>query len=227
MATVLVSNVSSEITFTASYGNVSDTCTVIVSSVIFSDDATVNNRDTLFGASSISLRNSGTSTVTWTSASPSYYQIQVTKSNSDSFIEYLPLNGIYNQSFKLTIKVKPPSTSYISYVGLYYYIDSNNWGGVKALQDAQWVSAKTNGTFTETEYRTGQSKSTNYFTNEIVYDKTANTLTISTYDSSDNLIQSKTLNIPITLTSSVKWGSANTWSNGDKNNIYLIKAEYI
>lgn len=151
----------------------------------------------------------------------------VTKASSDSFIEYLPLNGIYNQSFKLTIKVKPPSTSYISYVGLYYYIDSNNWGGVKALQDAQWVSAKTNGTFTENEYRTGQSKSTNYFTNEITFNANSNTLTIDTYNQNDVLIQSKTQNIPITLTSSVKWGSANAWSNGDKNNIYLIKAEYI
>lgn len=136
------------------------------------------------------------------------------------------MRGI-TDSFKLTLKYKLPSTSGISYVGLYYYIDSNNWGGVKGLNDAQWVSAKTNGTFTENEYRTGQRLNTNYFTHEIVYDKTANTLSISTYDSSDNLIQSKTLNVPITLTSSVKWGNSAAWSNGDKNNIYLLKAEYI
>lgn len=196
------------------------------STIIFEDDATNNNRDTLFGASSISLRNSGTSTVTWTSSSPSYYQVKVTKSNSDSFIEYLPLRGI-TDSFKLTIKYKLPSTTSYSYVGLYYYIDSNNWGGVKGLNDAQWVSSKTSGTFAEQEYRTGQSLNNNYYTNEIVYNKTANTLSISTYDSSDTLIQSKTMNIPVTLTSSVKWGNAAAWSNGDKNNIYLLKAEYI
>ena len=136
------------------------------------------------------------------------------------------MRGI-TDSFKLTLKYKLPSTSGVSYVGLYYYIDSNNWGGVKGLNDAQWVSSKTNGTFTEQEYRTGQSVNTNYFTHEIVYNKNANTLTISTYDSSSNLIQSKTLNVPITLTSSVKWGNAAAWSNGDKNNIYEIKAEYI
>ena len=196
------------------------------STVIFEDDATTNNRDTLFGASSISLRNSGTSTATWNSASPSYYQIQVTRSSSASFLEFLPLQGV-TDSFKLTMEYKLPSTSSVSYVGLYYYIDDNNWGGVKGLNDAQWVSSKTNGTFTEQEYRTGQSNTTNYYTHEIVYDKTENTLSISTYDSSDNLIQSKTLNIPITLTSSVKWGNAAAWSNGDRNNIYYLKAEYL
>lgn len=196
------------------------------STVIFEDDATTNNRDTLFGASSISLRNSGTSTMTWNSASPSYYQVQVTKSSSDSFIEFLPLQGV-TDSFKLTMKYKLPSTSGVSYVGLYYYLDDNNWGGVKGLNDAQWVSDKTNGTFTEQEYRTGQSNTTNYYTHEIIYDKTANTLSISTYDSNDTLIQSKTLNIPVTLTSSVKWGNAGAWSNGDRNNIYYLKAEYL
>ena len=225
MATVTVS-VSAETTFTASYSNVSDTATVTVQTYIFYDDATTNNRDTLFGASSISLRNSGTSTATWNSASPSYYQVQVTKSSSDSFIEFLPLQGV-TDSFKLTMKYKLPSTSGISYVGLYYYLDDNNWGGVKGLNDAQWVSDKTNGTFTEQEYTTGQSRNTNYFTHIIEYNKTANTLSISTYDSNDTLIQSKTLNIPVTLTSSVKWGHAAAWSNGDKNNIYLLKAEYI
>lgn len=223
-------SITAVVTETSTYStSTSSAVSVVVSSTpayIINDDASVNNRDTLFGSSSIALRNSGTSTMTWTSASPSYYQVKVTKSNSDSFIEYLPLRGV-TDSFKLTIKYRLPATNYYSYVGLYYYIDSNNWGGVKGLNDAQWVSSKTNGTFTEQEYRTGQSLNTNYFTNEIVYDKTANTLAISTYDSSDNLIQSKTMNIPITLTSSVKWGTGVAWSNTDRNNIYLIKAEYI
>ena len=226
IATITVTGITSNTTFTATYSNVSDTCTVTAQSYIINDDASVNNRDTLFGSSSIALRNNGTSTMTWTSASPSYYQVKVTKSSSDSFIEYLPLRGV-TDSFKLTMKFKLPSTSGVSYVGLYYYIDSNNWGGVKSLSDAQWVSSKTNGTFTEQEYRTGKSLTTNYYTNEISYNKTANTLTIDTYDDSNVLIQSKTMNIPITLTSSVKWGNAAAWGNGDKNNIYLIKAEYI
>ena len=213
-------------TLTATYSNVSDTATVTVQTYIFYDDASTNNRDTLFGASSISLRNNGTSTATWNSASPSYYQVKVTRSSSESFIEYLPMRGI-TDSFKLTIKYKLPSTSGVCNVGLYYYIDSNNWGGVKGLNDAQWISTKTSGTFAEQEYRTGQSVNTNYFTHEIVYNKNANTLTISTYDNSSTLIQTKTLTIPITLTSSVKWGTGSTWSNGDKNNIYEIKAEYI
>ena len=219
-------SVSTETTFTATYNNVTDTATVTVQNYILYDDASINNRDTLFGATSIGLRNSGTSTATWNSASPSYYQIQVTKSGSESFIEYLPLRGI-TDSFKLTMKYKLPATTGTSYVGLYYYLDDNNWGGVKGLNNAQWVSTKTSGTFTEQEYRTGQSLNTNYFTNEIVYDKNANTLTISTYDSSDTLIQSKTLNIPITLTSSVKWGNGATWAYGDKCNIYELKAEYL
>ena len=227
VATVTVTGVTSNTTFIASYSNVSDTCTVTPPSYIINDDASTNNASTLF-SSSIALRNSGTSTITWNSGSPSYYQAKVTKSGgSDSFVEFIPLRGIYNQSFKVTLKCKLPSTSGVSYVGLYYYIDSNNWGGVKGLQDAQWVSTKTSGTFTENEYRTGQSNNTNYFTHEITYNATANTLTIDTYNDSNTLIQSKTLNIPITLTSSVKWGNAAAWSNNDKCNIYLIKAEYI
>lgn len=43
VASVTVSNISAETTFTASYSNVSDTCTVTVSQFIFYDDATSDN----------------------------------------------------------------------------------------------------------------------------------------------------------------------------------------
>ena len=226
VAEVTVTGVSSTTTFTATYSNVSDTCTVTAGpSYIINDDASTDNSSTLFG-SSISLRNSGTSTVTYTTGSPNYYEIKCTRSSSDSFIPYKPLEGI-TSSFKLTMKCKLHSTSGVAYTGLYYYIDSNNWGGVKTLQDAQWISDKTNGTFTEHEYTTGQSRSTNYFTVECIFNSTANTLTINTYNQNDTLIQTKTMNIPITLTSAVKWGDDVCWSNEDKHGIYEIKAEYI
>lgn len=222
-------SITAVVTETSTYSTSTSTAVTVTvsaaSTYIINDDASTDNSSTLFG-SSISLRNSGTSTVTYTTGSPNYYEIKCTRSSSDSFIPYKPLEGI-TSSFKLTMKCKLSSISGVAYTGLYYYIDSNNWGGVKTLQDAQWISDKTNGTFTEHEYTTGQSRSTNYFTVECIFNSTANTLTINTYNQNDTLIQTKTMNIPITLTSAVKWGDDVCWSNGDKHGIYEIKAEYI
>lgn len=225
IATITVSGITSNTTFTASYGNVSDTCTVTVSNVIFSDDCTTDKTSTTWG-SSISLRNSGTASVTYTTGSPNYYLIANTRNSSEAFVPYAELEGI-TDSFKLTIKAKTETTSNPCLTGLYYYIDSNNWGGVKGMISEQWISSKTNGTFNETQYTTGQSNTTNYYTNEITFNSVANTLTVNTYDSNDSLIQSKTMNIPITLTSSVKWGTSTTWSNTAKTRVSNVKAEYI
>ena len=40
IAEVIVSNISSDTTFTATYSNVSDSCTVTVSTILFYDDCT-------------------------------------------------------------------------------------------------------------------------------------------------------------------------------------------
>ena len=64
IASVTVSNISAETTFTCSYQSVTDTCTVTVQTYIFYDDASVDHSSTLFGEH-ISLRNSGTGSATY------------------------------------------------------------------------------------------------------------------------------------------------------------------
>ena len=194
------------------------------STTIFEDNATSDNSSTLFG-SYISLRNSGTGSVTYTTGSPNYYLIANTRANAEAFIPYSLLNGL-TDSFKITVKSAINSTSYNAcLIGLYYYEDDNNWGGVKGSIHEQWISDKTNGTFSETQYTTGKSYSTETLTTELVYNSNDNTLSITSYDSNDALIQSETMNIPITLSSNVKWGTSTTWSSSDKHRVYEIKAE--
>ena len=222
-ATISVTTTS---TITATYGTATDTCTITVGpSYIINDDCSSNHISDLFD-SSIPLRNNGSSNATFTSGTPSYYLINVTTNSSDSFLPYKALEGI-TSSFRLTIQSSLNNTSNIGGIGLYYYLDSNNWGGVKDQYVEQWISAKTNGTFTENSYSSGLSRNTEITKKIIEFNATANTITISSYKSDDTLILSKTMNIPVTITSSVKWGTGVTWSTSDKHRLYNIKAEYI
>ena len=220
-------NFTSSGTLTASYSNVSDTATVTVTvgpSYIINDDATTDNRLTLFG-SSISLRNSGTVSVDYDSSTPCYV-IKNTTANAEAFLPYPALEGI-TSSFKMTTESQSSGTN-VCGIALYYYIDSNNWGGVKEEGQGMWFSTKTNGTFTETnKYQNTAYKNLN-IKNEFIYDANAGTLTINRYDKDDpsTIFKTFTMNIPVTITSSVKWGTSTTWSTTQRN-LYEIKAEYI
>ena len=221
-ATISVTTTS---TITATYGTATDTCTITVSSsYIINDDATTDNSSTLFG-SYISLRNSGTASTSYTSASPSYYTITNTKSSAEAFVPFPALEGI-TSSFKVTIKGQNVSSS--SYdacpAGLYYYLDSNNWGGVKDETPTLWVSDKTNGTFSEQSTNTGTS-TTAMVIDEMIFDAVNNTLTLNQYNTSMTLLKTVTMNIPVTITSSVKWGTTTSWNNNTARKVYEIKAE--
>ena len=211
-----------ETTFTASYSNATATCIVTVVNSIFSDDATTDNRSTLFD-SSVALRNSSTATVLYDSTTPCY-QMKHTKSSSESFIEYLPLQGIYNQSFKVTT-VSKVTTSSVASIALYYYLDTNNWGGVKDESTNMWYAKKVNGTYSEQSYtKTNQKTSTQ--TNIFTFDATNNTLTVERYVNGTKSAEI-TWTIAHTLTSSVKWGTALAWDNNVIRELYSITAEYI
>ena len=185
------------------------------------DDASVDNSSTLFG-SSISLRNNGTNSVSYDSSTPCYV-ITNTKSSSESFRPYLALNG-YTTSFKLTVRSKN-TTSSLCPIALYYYIDDNNWGGVKDEGTNLWVSSKTNGRFTESN-KGGNDHRYSEMTHEFTYDSANHTLTISRYYEG-SLEHTQVMNIPITITSSVKWGTTTTWDNNTTRGIYEIIAEPI
>lgn len=91
IASVTVSNISSQTTFTATYQNVTAVCTVSVLNYLINDDATVDNSSSLFG-SSIPLRNTGSNTVTWNS--DGYYLINNTYSQRESMRVLSQLTGV-------------------------------------------------------------------------------------------------------------------------------------
>ena len=222
MATVTVTGVTADTTFTASYSGASATCTVDVQSYIINDDASVDNRSTLF-ASSVALRNSGTATVLYNSTTPCY-QLKNTKGSAEAFIEILPLQGIYNRSFRVTTRSKV-TTSSVAPICLYYYLDSNNWGGVKDESTNMWYGKKVNGTYSEQSYTKTNNKA-NTCTDIFTFDATNNTLTVERYVNNSK-VADMTWNIAHTLTSSVKWGTTLTWDNNVIRELYSITAEYI
>lgn len=224
VATATVTFTSSG-TLTASYSNVSDTATVTVTvgpSYIINDDATTDNRSTLFG-SSISLRNSGTASVDYDSSTPCYV-IKNATANAEAFLPYPALEGI-TSSFKMTTESQSAGTN-VCGIALYYYIDSNNWGGVKEEGQGMWISTKTNGTFTETNKYSNTAYKNLNIKNEFIYDANAGTLTINRYDKDNpsTIFKTFTMNIPVTITGSVKWGTSTTW-NTTQRNLYNIKVE--
>lgn len=222
ITTVTVS-VSTETTFTATYNNVTDTCTVTVGpSYIINDDATTDNRSTLFG-SSISLRSSGTGSVDYDSSTPCYV-IKNTIANAEAFLPFPALEGI-TSSFKMTTESQSTGTN-VCGIALYYYIDNNNWGGVKEEGQGMWISTKTNGTFTETNKYSNTTYKNLRIKNEFIYDANAGTLTINRYDKDNpsTIFKTFTMNIPVTITNSVKWGTSTTWATTQRN-LYNIKVE--
>ena len=212
---------SGSTTLTASIGGATDTATITVASYIINDDASVDNSSTLFGEH-ISLRNSGTATATYNNNG--YYVLTNTKSSAECFVEFPQLQGIYNESFKVTTRSQG-TTSSVCPIALYYYLDSNNWGGVKDDVVYLWTSAKTNGVFSENSTATGNSKNVEVVS-EFIFDVDENTLTVNDYVNSV-LKGTKSMTVPVTLTSSVKWGTSTTWDRNTSRNLYEIKAEYL
>ena len=194
-----------------------DTPTTIV---IFDEDGSVDHSSTLFGEH-ISLRNSGTGTVTYNNNG--YYVLTNTKASAECFIEFPLLQGIYDKSFKVTARSQG-TTTYRCPIALYYYLDDNNWGGVKDEIAYLWTSAKTNGVFTENSITTGNSDNVEVV-NEFIFDVDENTLTVNDYVGGV-LKGTKSMTVPVTLTSSVKWGTTTTWTSNTSRNLYEIKAEY-
>ena len=221
IATFNLTGLTSSATWTCSYSNVSDTCTITVMNYLIYDDASVDNSSTLFG-SYISLRNNGTNSVSYDSSTPCYV-LKNTRGSSESLRPYTALDG-YTGSFKMTVRSKN-TTPTCCPIGLYYYFDDNNWGGVKDEGTNLWISSKTNGRFTESN-KGGTDHRYDEMTHEFIYDSVNNTLTISRYYEG-SLEYTQVMNIPITITSSVKWGTSTTWDNNVIREIYEIIAEPI
>lgn len=108
VGSVTVSNVSSETTFTASYGSVSDTCTVTVQSYLFYDDCTSSTG--LSNYSLLTLRGSTSPTLTFDSTNSCYVLANTVRSSEGhSLMAIDSLAG--ENSYVMQFKTKPYNTT--------------------------------------------------------------------------------------------------------------------
>ena len=136
-------------TWTCSYSNVTDTCTITVMNYLLYDDASVNNSSTLFGTS-YALRNSGTNTTGW--SSNGYYTVKThTSGQRESMRELLPLTGVATD-FCLEYDSYAEQDGGTS--GLVIYNSSTAWAKLtdNVNSTKQMWYAYNNGSFHETLY---------------------------------------------------------------------------
>lgn len=175
-ATITVENISSETTFTASYSNVSDTCTVTISSYIFYDEGSIT------GVSNYStahiLENGGTTTFTLTwDTTVNAYHIETNPSKA-SMIGIDALDG-YTGDFKLEADIMRTSTSYS---GNLCYCQKEKYGFFYGLGSSRFIGHHyVNGYWQGELNPTGSSSLNTWYHMELV--KEGTTITISVYDS--------------------------------------------
>lgn len=182
VGTVTVTGVTSETTFTASYNNVSDTCTVTVSNVLFFDDATSNHTDWY-------------STTNFTNATLSYgtgyYQM---KMNANAIRDLWIKDLTVSNNVKITVDLKITTTTNTQ-CGLLVMNSSKN-KGVTAFYEYQ--SSKSGYAFStvtqvndhgnkiKTDTYLSQSQLNNWVTQELVI--YGSSIVYKLYDSNSNLL---------------------------------------
>lgn len=121
MAEVTVTGVSSTTTFTASYSNVSDTCTVTVQSYLFYDDCSVDNTNQY--TSTFVYWDSGQPTKTLSFVTDHY---ELTRNVSNFILMQLPMSA--NDDFIFTADILPSSTSMDNGGGIGIGVNTSNKG---------------------------------------------------------------------------------------------------
>lgn len=114
MASVLVS-VNSDTTFTASYSNVSDTCTVTVPTYLFYDDCSSSSGLSNYGSSVVVRGTNASASISYNS-SENAYEISGA-GNYFAGIPITPLNG--EDNFKITAEMKCGVNSGDCQIGFY------------------------------------------------------------------------------------------------------------
>jgi len=187
IASVTVS-VTGETIFTATYSNVSDTCTVTVSSYLFYDDCT-SDRSSEYTNASIQT-SSKTNYLPLTYNSNGYYIIKATSNEGNHYAKWIPaLDGLDNIRFSCEV-----STNTLS--------DTNRFGLVVGTSDYkslhfQITSNKMEGaTFRDNSYRvidtqTISSLATNTWY-KMEYTVQGTSYTFKLADMSDNVLYTKT-----------------------------------
>ena len=205
IAQIVVSNINSNVTMTA-YSNVRDTCLVKPMQYLLNDAATSDNQSTLFGTY-YSLRNSGTNTIGWNSSN--YYTVKTQSSGQRESMRVLaPLDGVTDDFiFEYDSYIEGTSGS----SGFVIYNGSSSWCKLTDDGDSgkgMWWGYNT-GSFVEQKFYG------NIVTNRkwVHYKYTIQNGTFTmevTYDGSTVVTHSET--IPITLSSSTKYGLDSEWN---------------
>ena len=187
IASVTVSNLSVDTTFTCSYGNVSDVCTVTVGpSYLFYDDCSSSSRLSEYG-SSVSLTGSKSSTLTYDTSNNAYYFNRST--NGDYFTGFkLPITATDN--VKITLKTKLSGTSAYCQFGIWMSESSSKFEFIRIRGDKVldgFKNATYPSVFSEANVATFND---DYYYLEISYQ--GDTRVINVYNSNSQLIKTKT-----------------------------------
>lgn len=196
VASVTVS-VSAETTFTATYQNVSDTCTVTVGpTIIFQDDCSSSSGLTNYG-NIVSLEGSYTGATLTYNSTENAYAIAST-GNGVKVFPITALNGL--DSFKLTMKIKGRATSSVG-AGIACINATQHTGiGANFQYGGPWetnVHFFERGVFkTNDQEHLGTSDYTNYYTLEMTVD--GYDVIFKWYDPSNNLLRTETIELDTT-----------------------------
>lgn len=207
LASITVS-VSSETTFTCTYSNVSDTCTVIIPVYLFYDDCSSSSRLSEYG-SSVALTSSRASTLTYVSSENAYYFNR--SSSGDSFTGFqIPITTYDN--IKITLKAKLSATSAYCQFGVYIKQSSNVFEFLRIRGDKVLDGFKNNTNSSLGSNSNVASFNTAYYYLEISY--TGTSRAIKVYDANRDLVKEWNLSSVQTYTSPVFYIAHNNNSTG-------------
>lgn len=209
VATVTVSNISAETTFTCSYQGVSDTCTVTATVYLINDDASADNSSTLFGTQ-YSLRNNGTNTVAWNSNG--YYTVTTQPYNGRESMRVLtPLTGI-TSDFAIEWDSYVESASCAS--GLVIYNSSTAWEKLSDNGNSSkelWYGYN-DGSYHETKYTGTVSNNKRWVHYKFTMVGTSFNIQISEIDTGD-ILWDHTETIHFNRSSSTVYGLNSEWDS--------------
>ena len=179
LATVTVTNISAETSFTASYNNVSDTCTVTISSYIFYDEGSASGVSNYPNVRLLENKGTTTHTLEYDTTVNAYHYINNSQKAVVLCIEQL--TG-YTNNFKLSADIMRTSTSYnggLSFMqkektGFFYGVDGTKCGG-HYYSNGSWGGQLNN---------TGSTSANTWYHLELV--KNGTTISVTVYDSTGN-----------------------------------------
>lgn len=178
VASYTFSNVASDLSITASYSNVSDTCTVTVQTYLFYDDC--SSASGLTNYSNIRLlENGGSTTLSLEYNSTENAYKWTCRSGKAVILGIDALDGV-TSDFRLTCQLKKTTSSHFIGLG---YAQTELTGFGYGSDGSRWKGhGYSNGSYTGGINETGSSSANTWYCIELI--KQGTSITINCYDSS-------------------------------------------